>query len=526
MQTYSLTGEFTVQEKMKSSIKSNVILYSIMGVVLGIVFIYYIIRFSIKLGDIPATVASASNAYGLFLLIAMLGHGLVNVPRRLWRRSSRDVNLKRYYFNVARYERSVQQSCEKLTKTLGKVRKASDLTAPSDSLRVYVDVIISKCPTEEYRAIPRGQGDIDINKKKLASLHEKVMNDTHAAKMYRSLFNHNVRQAIRCQDIVNSKGSGEWKISWTLKKERKHVLSKVFNTIEYFWYCYVEARVFQLLCILLAGLSLVIIWSELVFSACTLVGIDLSIFSLFIRAIYRAPPFILQAAIFLPVLYISWCAYSSLFKLRLFNYYHIVPHHMSDSNSLLFSAAYLCRLTAPMAYNFMEMSHYTDTEFVTVMGNLDVELESASANEIFQTFFPVLLFPFILLTLFNVYSKILAALHIKRFQFTEEFEDSHIEDGKTILNEERERLLNSSGADMSIVAEAKDIAERYNNMNKDKETQENQTVRPGIYASAGPQNAPAGPPSAPVVRAYPFNTQPPTFNLEKSVKDLWPDDNV
>ena len=199
-------------------------------------------------------------------------------------------------------------------------------------------------------------------------------------------------------------------------------------------------------------MSGVIVWSELVFSLCT--GgdhslPDLSVFSLYIRAmsnnlLFSAAlvPFVLQLFIFIPVVYIAWCAYSSLFELRLFNYYHMVGHNMSDSNSLLFSAAYLCRLTAPMAYNFMQMSHYDNTKFVAVMGKLDVDgLGINDLGYYFQMYFPVLLLPFILMTLFDVYTKIMTCLHIKRFQFTDDFDHSLISDGQEILREERERRI-------------------------------------------------------------------------------------
>eukprot|EP00339_Tiarina_fusa_P023467 CAMPEP_0117004320 /NCGR_PEP_ID=MMETSP0472-20121206/5336_1 /TAXON_ID=693140 ORGANISM="Tiarina fusus, Strain LIS" /NCGR_SAMPLE_ID=MMETSP0472 /ASSEMBLY_ACC=CAM_ASM_000603 /LENGTH=172 /DNA_ID=CAMNT_0004705243 /DNA_START=1254 /DNA_END=1769 /DNA_ORIENTATION=+ len=97
-----------------------------------------------------------------------------------------------------------------------------------------------------------------------------------------------------------------------------------------------------------------------------------------------------------------------------------------------------------MAYNFMQMSHYLNTSFVVVMGNLDIKISDSesdngtSASNLFQTFFPVLLLPFIL----------------KRFQFTDDFNHSLIEDGQEILNEERERLCRSTGA-VSTANEAK-----------------------------------------------------------------------
>ena len=51
---------------------------------------------------------------------------------------------------------------------------------------------------------------------------------------------------------------------------------------------------------------------------------------------------LLQLFVFIPVMYIAVCAYTSLFRLRVFNYYHLVPYKMSNSVSLLFSAAYVC----------------------------------------------------------------------------------------------------------------------------------------------------------------------------------------
>lgn len=458
MQTYSMTGEFTFGDKMRTSVKSNLLLYSVMGGVLIVVGIITIIELDIAWRSIPDTVSAAANAYGLFLLIAMLGHGLVNVPRRLWRRSRRELNLRRYQFDVALYDSKLFDCTESLKKTLKRVRKASEITPDTDPYRKYLDVIISKCPPDAYNAVPFGEGNIEISYSQLSILHEKVMREDHSVKLYRSLFNHSVREAIRAEDILNSKGNAEWKINWTNSAPRTGSLAQVLNVMEYFWFCYLQAPFYKFLCVLTIALSVVIVWSELLFGACSITWTkssgatghppDLSVFSLYIRAMATDSPFLLQLFIFLPVIYIAWCAYSSLFQLRLFNYYHIVGHHMSDSNSLLFSAAYLCRLTAPMAYNFMQMAHYPNTEFVAVMGNLDVEgLEYKDTNvgHYFQLFFPVLLLPFILMTLFDVYSRIMGLLRIKRFQFTDDFDHSLIADGQEILNEERQRLSRGLG---------------------------------------------------------------------------------
>lgn len=41
---------------------------------------------------------------------------------------------------------------------------------------------------------------------------------------------------------------------------------------------------------------------------------------------------------FVPLAYAALAAYSTLFKIRLFNYYRLIPHQETDANSIMFSA--------------------------------------------------------------------------------------------------------------------------------------------------------------------------------------------
>jgi len=45
---------------------------------------------------------TASNTWGLFLLVLLLGYGLVDVPRTLWNNSKRGYLLHATYFKIAR----------------------------------------------------------------------------------------------------------------------------------------------------------------------------------------------------------------------------------------------------------------------------------------------------------------------------------------------------------------------------------------------------------------------------------------
>lgn len=39
----------------------------------------------------------------------------------------------------------------------------------------------------------------------------------------------------------------------------------------------------------------------------------------------------------LTITFLCFCAYSTLFKVRIFNYYYLVPDHQTNANSLIFA---------------------------------------------------------------------------------------------------------------------------------------------------------------------------------------------
>ena len=44
---------------------------------------------------------AASNAFGMFLVVIFLSHGLVALPRELWRQKKYEIKLKQKQFSAA-----------------------------------------------------------------------------------------------------------------------------------------------------------------------------------------------------------------------------------------------------------------------------------------------------------------------------------------------------------------------------------------------------------------------------------------
>ena len=47
---------------------------------------------------------------------------------------------------------------------------------------------------------------------------------------------------------------------------------------------------------------------------------------------------------FFTLTYMCLCVYTSLFKVRFFNLYLLIPNHHTDENSLLWFTGYLCKM--------------------------------------------------------------------------------------------------------------------------------------------------------------------------------------
>lgn len=144
--------------------------------------------------------------------------------------------------------------------------------------------------------------------------------------------------------------------------------------LEWFTFCIMRRWALRLLGIILGLISLIVIWSEMTFFRAK--NPVLSIFALCVNAardhhryfiievnrhsfsltVYSHFSFF-KAICCLSIAYLSLCAYYTIFRIRVFNYFYLSIYHQTDETSLIFAATFLCRLTASLSYNFLGMIH-------------------------------------------------------------------------------------------------------------------------------------------------------------------------
>lgn len=96
LQNYSDAGDFTVLGRLKTAIRRLWVFYLVIMVlsIVGIVVAWSYGR--LTLSTLPELIITMSNTFGLIVVIGLLGYGLVDIPRVLWRRSFPETRLKWY----------------------------------------------------------------------------------------------------------------------------------------------------------------------------------------------------------------------------------------------------------------------------------------------------------------------------------------------------------------------------------------------------------------------------------------------
>jgi len=101
LRSYIGSGEFTRRGRVKDTLKEFAGFYVPFGLVSIVFLIYLISSQGLTLTAVRMMVTGLFNAIGLFILVAFLGYGLVEVPRRMWYRGDTAGQLRYLQFKVA-----------------------------------------------------------------------------------------------------------------------------------------------------------------------------------------------------------------------------------------------------------------------------------------------------------------------------------------------------------------------------------------------------------------------------------------
>nr|SVE79392.1 EOG090X03B7 [Daphnia magna] len=453
MQSYTKAGDFTVKGKLKSSLIDNAIYYGSYLVIATILLIYLAAKpdFEFDWPKLKAIAASASNTWGLFWLVLLLGYGLVDIPRSVWRSAIPGPLLSRLYFKAAKLNAEKSEAEENLEDYLEALQVALTRISPSDPLRKNAETISDKLPLEWRERMKRKSvnsnqmNESDLNEKSLVRLHRQVIRALQRQHRTETQWYNLVEKIFDLEDVHRNIGSHEHYFKPSFEPVRSTWLARIRSpTLEWYWKCLLRRYVCQGLAMVLALLSVLVVWSELTFFNASPV---LSIFAIFVNLAKEYYDYLsIELVSIATIAYMCVCAYSTVLKIRVLNLYYLAPHHQTDEYSLIFSGMLLCRLTPPMCLNFLGLIHMDshiikarlmETYYTQIMGHMDV---LPIISDGFNIYFPMAILGLCLATYFSLGARFLTFIGFQQFVDDEDDITADLaEEGRELIKREKRK---------------------------------------------------------------------------------------
>ncbi|XP_068191245.1 G-protein coupled receptor-associated protein LMBRD2B isoform X2 [Antennarius striatus] len=481
MQSYARSGGFSITGKIKTALIENAIYYGTYLLIFGSLLIYVAVHPTWHLSwyELQTIGITAANTWGLFLLVLLLGYGLVEIPRSYWNASRHEHMLIKTYFKASKLMTEKADAEENLEDTMEEVRKVSEAIKYNHPLRKCVDTILRKCPVDYQEKMGRNMDDYEDfddklntypSERSLVKLHKQVIYAVQRHNRTKVQWQILLQQAIHLEDVSKNESSLSHQFIHSFPSpEPAGWLSRYVYTpaVEWYWECLLKRWLYRLLSVALTLFSVAVVWSECTFFSTQPV---LSLFAVFIQLAERDYNYLyIEMACFITIFFLCICVYSTVFRIRVFNYYYLASHHQTDAYSLQFSGMLFCRLTPPLCLNFLGLIHMDSaishkakeqTAYTSIMGSMHVL--SFIANG-FYIYYPMLIVILCIATYFSLGTRCLNLLGFQQFMGDSEMTSDLIDEGKELIRrEKRKRQRIEDGENRR-----REWKERYGNQRED-----------------------------------------------------------
>ncbi|KAF3791979.1 domain-containing 2-like protein A [Nymphaea thermarum] len=293
IQGYEDAGDFTVTERLKTSVHGNLVFYVTVGSIGLFGVILLIIMHKHWSGGVVGLAMACSNTFGLVTGAFLLGFGLSEIPKSIWRNADWGTRQKILSHRVAKMAVNLDNAHQDLSNAIVIAQATSNQMSKRDPLRPYMDVIddmllqmFREDPTFKPTGGRLGENDMDYDadEKSMATLRRQLTRAREEYYRYRSEYMTYVMEALELEDTIKSyeRGSASgWKYVSSFRSARTGSTGEYLDTIEWIWRCVLTKQLEKLLAVLLGCISAAILLAE----ATLLPSVDLSLFSILIKAV-------------------------------------------------------------------------------------------------------------------------------------------------------------------------------------------------------------------------------------------------
>ncbi|KAK3159155.1 hypothetical protein QOZ80_2AG0146420 [Eleusine coracana subsp. coracana] len=477
IQGYEDAGDFTVKERLKTSIHMNLLFYSIVGAIGLIGLILLLVMHRAWDGGIVGFAMACSNTFGLVTGAFLLGFGLSEIPRNIWKNAEWSHRQKVLSHRVAKMAVKLDSAHQEYSNAIVIAQATSNQMSKRDLLRPYMDIIdnmVAQMLRDDPSFKPSGgrlgenDMDYDTDDKSMATLRRQLRRAHEEYYRCKSEYMTCVMEALELEDTIKNyecRDANGWKYVSSFRESRSGTLGSLLDTIEFIWRCILRKQLQKAFAIILGCMSAAILLAE-----ATLLpsGVDLSLFSILIKAVGRQEVLV-QVAAFVPLMYMCICTYYSLFQIGMLMFYSLTPRQTS-SVSLLMICSMVARYAPPISYNFLNLIRLggNKTTFEKRMGNIDDAVPFFGRG--FNRIYPLIMVVYTLLVASNFFGRVIDFFGSwKKFKFQREEEnvDGFDPSGMIILQKERSWIEQGCKIGEQVIP----LARNFNGVNIDIECQ-------------------------------------------------------
>ncbi|MBA0653809.1 hypothetical protein Goklo_020939 [Gossypium klotzschianum] len=296
IQGFEDAGDFSVTERLKTSVHVNLVFYSVVGSI-GLVGLILLITMNRNWsGGILGLAMALSNTFGLVTGAFLLGFGLSEIPKSLWRNADWTIRQKVLSHKVAKMAVKLDEAHQELSNAIVVAQATSNQMSKRDPLRPYMDVIdnmLAQMFREDPSFKPQGgrlgenDMDYDSDEKSMATLRRHLRLAREEYYRYKSEYMAYVSEALQLEDTIRNyerRSSTGWKYVSSFRPGRSGQTGTLLDTIEFIWRCILWKQLKKGLAIILGIMSAAILLAE-----ATLLprGVDLSLFSILINSVKK-----------------------------------------------------------------------------------------------------------------------------------------------------------------------------------------------------------------------------------------------
>ena len=470
---YESSGEFTKWDKIKYSIRSNLIYYGVLLLITIIVFVWAFIRlekglFSFFIDNI----FNINYIFGLSIVLLLLSYSLIKSPINIYEKINYEKSIQYYEYTAKNIndkltivKLDLEESGYLLLSTIEDSKILKEIKEDNylnDNKNFNIDnnkksvINYEKFMKEKFDYLCKNAKvfDIEIKKNSYGSNKEPIRDVKKLVQLNKKLKNDewdNLRLQCQIQDIYSN-----WCILKTIiimGKKRKYLTNTKYNKIgnekieqigqnksdESFitlddissfkvWY-YLKIRKFFIfiITIILFLFGGIIFISEITIPF----SYNLSLFGFLINSVTNV--MILHIVLFVQIIYLLSMSLYTLFKLKISGYFGMYSHRQTDAVSLIFFSNNICRIVFPLCLNIIMMSNHGENENKTILEKtFSINVQNKVFNT-FNNFSPIILILCVLINGFNVFTKLGKCFGLDNFYIESEKRDNDIEEGHEFL---------------------------------------------------------------------------------------------